>query len=200
MKIEQIDIEELIPYEHNAKIHTSLQIEQIKKSIQEFGNNDPIAIDENNVIIEGHGRYLALLQLGYKKVDVIRLTHMTDEEKRAYILVHNQLTLNTDFDFNILDSELSNIEFIDMDQFGFEIVDIDPFDFGEEFTLNDSETPLVRTMSMAFTPQQYDIWSAAIECMKIEGTPHESEKTNSDCNAIAEIVYQWSKERGLIED
>lgn len=56
MKIEKINISEITEYENNAKLHPREQIEQIKKSIQEFGNNDPIAIDENNVIIEGHGR------------------------------------------------------------------------------------------------------------------------------------------------
>lgn len=61
MKIEKINISEITEYENNAKLHPREQIEQIKKSIQEFGNNDPIAIDENNVIIEGHGRYKAFL-------------------------------------------------------------------------------------------------------------------------------------------
>ena len=65
MKIEKIKISDLIEYENNAKLHPQEQIEKIKKSILEFGNNDPIAIDENNVLIEGHGRLKALTQLGY---------------------------------------------------------------------------------------------------------------------------------------
>lgn len=73
MKIEKINISEITEYENNAKLHPREQIEQIKKSIQEFGNNDPIAIDENNVIIEGHGRYKALQELGFDEVEVIRL-------------------------------------------------------------------------------------------------------------------------------
>lgn len=60
MKIEWLPLEAIHPYAHNAKKHPNYQIEQIKASIQQFGNNDPIAIDENHVIIEGHGRYLAL--------------------------------------------------------------------------------------------------------------------------------------------
>lgn len=67
MKIEKISIEKIKPYENNAKLNPPEQIEQIKKSIMEFGNNDPIAIDENNVIIEGHGRYFALKELGFKE-------------------------------------------------------------------------------------------------------------------------------------
>ena len=72
MEVIKVKIEEIIPYKNNAKLHPQEQIEQIKKSILEFGNNDPIAIDENNVIIEGNGRYKALTQLGYTEVDCIR--------------------------------------------------------------------------------------------------------------------------------
>lgn len=128
MKIELINIDEIIPYENNAKIHTEEQIEQIKKSILEFGNNDPIAIDKNNVIIEGHGRLLALKELGYKKVEVIKLGHLTDEQRRAYTLIHNKLTMNTGFDLDILMSELESIDIIDMEEFDFEIA-IDDIDY-----------------------------------------------------------------------
>lgn len=101
MKIEKINISEITEYENNAKLHPREQIEQIKKSIQEFGNNDPIAIDENNVIIEGHGRYKALKELGFDEVEVIRLSHMDDEQKRAYILAHNKLTMNSGPPYNV---------------------------------------------------------------------------------------------------
>lgn len=118
MKIEKINIQEITEYENNAKLHPREQIEQIKKSIQEFGNNDPIAIDENNVIIEGHGRYKALKELGFDNVEVIRLSHMDDEQKRAYILAHNKLTMNSGFDIELLNSELESIVNIDMEDLG----------------------------------------------------------------------------------
>ena len=126
-----LPIEELNPYENNAKLHPKEQIDQIVRSMEEFGNNDPIAIDENNVIIEGHGRLLALKQMGEKEVPVIRLKHLTDEQKRAYILAHNQLTLNTGFDEDILAAELESIVGIDMADFGF---DLDVVDVVEELT------------------------------------------------------------------
>lgn len=119
MKIEKISIDKIILYENNAKVHTKEQIEQIKKSIEEFGNNDPIAVDENNVIIEGHGRLIALKEIGFKEAEIIRLSHLTEQQKRAYILVHNKLTMNTGFDFDILNIELETIENIDMGDFGF---------------------------------------------------------------------------------
>lgn len=121
MKIEKISIDKIKPYENNAKLHPIEQIEQIKKSIKEFGNNDPIAIDENDVIIEGHGRYEALKELRFKEVEVIRLTHLSNEKKKAYILAHNKLTMNTGFDFEILNLELDSITNFDMSDFGFTI-------------------------------------------------------------------------------
>lgn len=137
MKIEKIDIKKLIPYENNAKLHDKTHIEQIKASIEKFGNNDPIACDENNVIIEGHGRLIALKELGYKECDVIKLTHLTDEQKKAYILAHNKLTMNTGFDITLLQLELDSITNIDMANFGF----ID-FDYIDDLTNSDMVNPV----------------------------------------------------------
>lgn len=121
MQIEVIDIDKIHKYEKNAKRHPKKQIEQIKKSIQEFNYNDPIAIDENNMIIEGHGRYEALKQLGYKQVECIRLTHLSEQEKKAYILAHNKLNMETGFDDELLWDELDSIVDFKMDDFGFNL-------------------------------------------------------------------------------
>ena len=121
LQIELLPITAIKPYENNAKIHTAEQIEQIKKSILEFGNNDPIAIDRDGVIIEGHGRLMALQELGYKEVAVIRLDHLSDEQRKAYTLIHNKLTMNTGFDLDILAEELKAIEHINMSDYAFEM-------------------------------------------------------------------------------
>lgn len=121
MQIEKIKISDLLEYKYNAKEHPQWQIEQIMNSIKQFGFNDPIAIDENNTIIEGHGRLYALQEMGETEVDCIRLSHLDEEQKRAYILTHNKLTMNTDFDLDLLQLELDNIIDIDMSDFGFEI-------------------------------------------------------------------------------
>lgn len=131
MEIIRLKINDITPYEKNAKIHTEAQIEQIKKSIQEFGMNDPIAVwGDKNTIVEGHGRLEALKQLGYTEVDCIRLDHLTDEERKAYTLAHNKINMNTGFDIDLLDEELDSIEDIDMSEFGFldnEEVNLDDF-------------------------------------------------------------------------
>lgn len=120
LKIEYVDAGTLQTYANNAKIHTAEQIEQIKKSIEQFGMNDPIAVWKNNEIIEGHGRLIACTELGIDKVPVIRLDELTDEQRRAYMLVHNKLTMNTDFDLDTLQMELDELTDIDMTQFGFD--------------------------------------------------------------------------------
>lgn len=135
MKLERLKLTDLKPYKNNAKIHTPEQIGQIIKSIQELGFNDPIAVDENGMIIEGHGRLLALQQMGETEVDCIRLEGLTEEQKRAYIHIHNQLTMNTGFDLDILEQELKAIEGIDMSFFGFDM----DFDIESDFTFDDGE-------------------------------------------------------------
>ena len=120
LQVEYVDISTIKPYKGNAKEHPKEQIEQIKKSMQEFGNIDPIGIWHNE-IVEGHGRYLALKELGETQVPVIRLDDLTDEQRRAYTLVHNQLTMNSGFDLDTLKVELDNIGEIDMSEFGFNL-------------------------------------------------------------------------------
>ena len=132
IKIEYVPIDSLREYENNAKIHTEEQILQIMDSIKEFGMNDPIGIWKDDVIIEGHGRLIACRELGYTEVPVVRLDHMSDEQRKAYGLVHNKLTMNTGFDDEKLNIELDEIE-MDMAGFGFiELADLDVDGFFED--------------------------------------------------------------------
>lgn len=125
IKFEWHSVEDLQPYEHNARKHDTEDIEAIKKSIEQFGFNDPIGIwSDKNLIVEGHGRLLAAKELGMEEVPCIRLDHLTDEERRAYALAHNKTAELSEWDFNTLDLELAGIEEIDMSQFGFEDINI----------------------------------------------------------------------------
>ena len=119
LKIEYVDINTIKPYKNNAKQHPREQIEQIKKSIERFGMDDPIGIWQDE-IVEGHGRLIACKELGMTEVPIIRLDHLTDEERKAYTLAHNKLTMNSDFDIKMLNRELEDIININMEDFGFE--------------------------------------------------------------------------------
>ena len=130
LKIEYVPKSELKPYEGNAKLHPAEQVDQIIRSIEQFGFNDPLAVWKDNVVIEGHGRLLAALEMdSIDKVPVIRLDNLTDEQRRAYTLVHNKLTMNSNFDMSLLELELEQID-MDMEQFGFEEKELS-FGYGE---------------------------------------------------------------------
>ena len=135
LKIEYVPIDDLKEYENNAKLHPQEQIEQIKKSINQFGMNDPIAVWKDNIIIEGHGRLIACKQLGFKELPIIRLDGLTDDERKAYTLVHNKLTMNTDFDIDKLNVELQNID-LNLDDFGFDI-ELDDIDINAGDVIED---------------------------------------------------------------
>jgi len=124
MQIINLKLDDLKFYKNNAKKHTPEQIQHIKNSIKKFGMNDPVGIwGENNEIVEGHGRIMALKELGVETVDCIRLDHLTDEERRAYMLTHNQTQMETGFDIPALNIELEGIFDIDMTDFGFILPD-----------------------------------------------------------------------------
>lgn len=126
LTVEEIGTEELLPYANNAKIHTREQVDQIAKSIEEFGFNDPVAVWEGPgglEIVEGHGRVMAAKKLNIEQLPVIRLDHLSDEQRRAYTHVHNQLTMNTGWDFETLEAELKDAEF-DFEQYGFDLEQI----------------------------------------------------------------------------
>lgn len=121
LKIEYVPITDIKPYERNAKLHPEEQIEQIQKSIQQFQMIDPIGIWHDEVV-EGHGRLEACKRLGYTNVPVVRLDHLTDEQRKAYALAHNKLTMNSGFDVSLLAAELDDLAGeIDMSEYGFDL-------------------------------------------------------------------------------
>jgi len=91
MKIESIAVEKLIPYARNARKHSDEQVAQIAASIREFGFNNPVLIDKENGIVAGHGRVLAARKLELEKVPCVRLDHLSDSQRRAYIIADNRL-------------------------------------------------------------------------------------------------------------
>lgn len=122
LRIEYLPVDSLKPYERNAKLHPAEQVAQIKRSIEDNGMNDPIGIwGKDNTIVEGHGRWLACKELGMQTVPVIRLDHMTDAQRKEYALIHNQTTMNSGLDLDILNMELADLPDFDAGFYGFEI-------------------------------------------------------------------------------
>lgn len=107
-------------YDRNARTHSDEQVRQIANSISEFGFNNPILLDDTNTIIAGHGRLAAAQQLGMQEVPCIILSHLSDAQRRAYILADNKIALNSGWDKSILKAELADLEgIIDLSLLGF---------------------------------------------------------------------------------
>lgn len=108
LKIVYLPPGELTPYQHNARKHAPDDVEAIKKSIIEDGFNDPIGIWGNdNVIVEGHGRQIAAIEMGLEKVPCIRLDHLTDKQRKEYAIRHNRTAELSAWDFSKLQEELA---------------------------------------------------------------------------------------------
>lgn len=127
MQIIDKSIDELIPYCNNSRTHDESQILQIASSIKEFGFTNPVLIDEDNGIIAGHGRVLAARKLGINKVPSIKLSHLTDIQKKAYIIADNKIALNAGWDEELLKNEVEQLiaNDFDIDLIGFSDEEID---------------------------------------------------------------------------
>jgi len=142
MKVEQIPTEKLIPYARNAKKHDAAQVSKLAGSIREFGFNNPVLIDKDNGIIAGHGRVLAAQSLALESVPCIRLGHLSDTQRRAYILADNRLAeIGGGWDEELLGLELADLRELDfnLDLMGFGAEDIVGLDLGDEPKTSDAD-------------------------------------------------------------
>jgi len=137
LTVDYVNTSEIKPYKSNPKIHKSKQIQQIVNSISEFRFNNPILVDENNVIIAGHGRLLAANHLNMQQVPVIKLTHLSDAQKKAYRIADNKLTENGEWDFDLLKIEFEDLSHLELD-FNLDITGFDTADI--DVMLDDSLT------------------------------------------------------------
>lgn len=132
LEIVYLNPAELTPYEGNARKHGPDDIEQIKESIQADGFNDPIGIwGEKNIIVEGHGRQIAALEMGLDRVPCIRLDHLSDKQRREYAIRHNRTAELSAWDWGALEEELAGLEIEGVDLSGLQ------FDFGNDFGSDD---------------------------------------------------------------
>jgi DNA modification methylase len=162
LQIEMRDLQTLLPYAQNARVHSDEQVEQIAASIREFGWTNPVLIDGNGGILAGHGRVMAARLMGISAVPCIRLSHLTEAQRRAYVLVDNQLGLTSEWDENLLRSELVALDDIgfDLPVLGFSDDDLETFLQGEARVMGGNthpdHMPSLTTTNIVTRPG--DIW------------------------------------------
>jgi DNA modification methylase len=134
LKIQYKPIADLIPYARNSRTHDEAQVAQIAASIREFGWTNPVLLDGNNGIIAGHGRVLAAQKLGETQVPTIELGHMSESQKRAYIIADNKLALNAGWDNEMLLTEFTDLKAVgyDIKLTGFSLDEINGLSLEEE--------------------------------------------------------------------
>ena len=114
-RLEKVDIDKLVPYARNARTHSKEQILQLRASLREFGFVNPVIVDKDLTIIAGHGRVLAAKEEGITEVPCVFAEHLTEAQKRAYIIADNRLAMNAGWDAEMLSVELSELQGVDFD-------------------------------------------------------------------------------------
>ena len=156
LNIEIVDIDEIKESNYNSRIHSEAQVEKIANSIAEFGFVNPIIIDDENEIIAGHGRFMAAKHLNLNEVPTIKLTHLTDDKKRAFIIADNKIALSGEWDYDMLKEEFDIIlkSEMDIDLLGFNRKFIDSM-----FKEKDADVKVVhklKTLKINFDAEDYD--------------------------------------------
>ena len=197
LKIEYLPIKALKPYEKNTRKHQKKDVDNIARSIEKFGMNDPIGIWKDNIIVEGHGRLLACKQLGMTEVPCVRLDHLTDEQRREYAIAHNATAELSEWDLDILPDELAELDFSGFDfDFGLEDEgeDYSPDEFDDDFTLPDGDKPEICQMTFTLHKQQKELIEYAISIVK-DNVTETFGNTNGNGNALYEVVKEWAEQR-----
>lgn len=162
LHIEQVAVSDLRPNPRNARVHSSKQLHQIKASIEEFGFNNPVLIDKDNLIIAGHGRVEAARLLGLETVPVLRIEHLTDEQKRMFALADNKIALNASWDMEMLRQdvvELSALDLnLDLEITGFETAEIDLLIDGPTQAVKADRADIVPKVEALAVSRLGDLW------------------------------------------
>lgn len=156
-KIKLWKTEDLEPYARNARTHSDEQIKEIAASIKEFGFLNPILVDEKSTIIAGHGRLAAAKLLGLSQVPVIPLTHLTEPQKRAYILADNKLAEKAGWDEDLLKIELADLTEIgfDVELAGFDVDELSDILGGYSEEKKHEEMPETKNTSREINPDDF---------------------------------------------
>ena len=158
-RFEKVNIDRLIPYARNARTHSKQQIGQLRASLREFGFVSPCIIDKDYNIIAGHGRVLAAREEGFSEIPCVFVEHLTDAQKRAYILADNRLALNAGWDEEMLSVELSDLKGADFDLslLGFDDAELNKLMGGAD-DVKDDDFDLSAALEEAAFVRRGDVW------------------------------------------
>jgi ParB-like chromosome segregation protein Spo0J len=182
-RIEMWPVERLVPYEKNSRLHSPEQVAQVAASIAEFGFTNPILVDSGDGIIAGHGRLAAAKELGMDEVPVVVLDHLSQRQRRAYVIADNKLALNASWDVDVLAAEIDELrgEDFDIDLLGFSAdelkglmtddwgTDIDPTK-GEDEELRDRQATIKVKLDPTFVEEITEAIQAYADEHEIELT------------------------------
>ena len=196
--IKKIKTTDLIPYANNSRTHSDEQVLQIASSIKEFGFLNPVIIDADNGIIAGHGRVMAAKKLGIDELPCIDASHLTEAQKKAYIIADNKLALNAGWDDEILRIEFDALKELDFDLelTGFSLDEIDGLDFdaGDDVgmpDLPDGEKEPFQQKTFTLHDDQAAIVDDAVTLARTNPLVDTGLNENSNGNALALICQQW---------
>ncbi len=190
-----LSIEDIIPYENNPRINNDA-VADVVESIKQCGELDPIEVDENNIILSGHTRLKAYNQLGYDSISVLRITGLTEPQKRKYRLLTNKTGEVAAWDFDKLGLELEGLDFDGFD-FGFEgseFNNISPDDYGEDFSLPDGDKSEICTMTFTLHTKQKELIEYAMSTVS-DNITETFGNTNKNGNALYEVIKQWAEQK-----
>lgn len=197
-------VADLIPYARNSRTHSEAQVSKIAASIREFGFLNPVIVDGSSGIIAGHGRIMAAQKLGIETVPVIEASHLTDAQRRAYVIADNRLALDAGWDDEMLRvefAELADMGF-DLELTGFELGEIEALDFdeGEEVgmpDLPDGDKEPFQQKTFTLHDEQAAIVDDAVTLARTNPLVDTGLNENSNGNALALICQQWLDARNV---
>ena len=191
-------VSDLIPYARNSRTHSEVQINKIASSIKEFGFLNPVLIDKDNGIIAGHGRVMAAQKLGLKEVPVLQIGHLSDTQKRAYIIADNRLALDAGWDEEMLRVEFDELadDGFNLELTGFDLVEIKALDFEESEevpmpTLASGDKEPYQQKTFTLHDEQAAIVDDAVTLARTNPLADTGINENSNGNALALICTQW---------
>lgn len=191
-KIEMRRIPDLKPYKNNPRKNDKA-VDAVAASIKAFGFKQPVVIDDNGEIIAGHTRVKAAKKAGYHEVPCIIASDLTPEQVKAYRLADNKVGELAEWDWNLLPVEMDGLTGFDMTEFGFDEIEADVNEFGENFTLPSGEKGEMKVMTFTLHKAQAELINAALESVGECGECFGN--TNKKGNALYEVIKEWERLR-----